>query len=103
MLNLSILNLDNSEILLILFGQFAEPVSMIVGLLVEQFLRVLGLMLDGVQQLVQLILEGLILDLREILLVLQSLASLPHEVLVVKKVASQLVVDSLSLIETAPD
>lgn len=103
MLNLSILNLDNSQILLILFGQFAEPVSMIVGLLVEQLLRVLGLMLDSVQQLVQLILECLILDLREILLVLQSLAGLPHEVLVVKKVASQFVVDSLSLIETAPD
>ncbi len=101
MLNLSVLNLDNREILLILFRQLAEPVSMIVGLLVKQLLRVLGLMLDSIQQLIQLILECLVLNLCEILLVLQPLSGLPNQVLVVKEVPGQLVVDSLSLVETA--
>ncbi len=101
MLNLSVLNLDNREILLILLGQLAEPVSMIVGLLVKQLLRVLSLMLDSIQQLIQLILECLVLNLSEILLVLQPLSGLPHQVLVVEEVPGQLVVDSLSLVETA--
>ena len=101
MLNLSILNLDNREILLILLGQLAEPVSMIVGLLVKQLLRVLSLMLDSIQQLIQLILECLVLNLCEILLVLQPLSGFPNQVFVVEEVPCQLVVDSLSLVETA--
>ena len=101
MLNLSVLNLDNRKILLILLGQLAESVSMIVGLLVKQLLRVLSLMLDSIQQLIQLILECLVLNLCEILLVLQPLSGLPNQVLVVEEVPGQLVVDSLSLVETA--
>jgi hypothetical protein len=95
------LNLDNSKILFILFGKFAESVSMIIGLLVKQLLRVLGLMLDSIQQLIQLILECLVLNLCEILLVLQPLSGFPNQVFVVEEVPGQLVVDSLSLVETA--
>lgn len=76
---------------------------MIVGLLVEQLLRILGLMLHSIQQLVQLIFESLVFNLREILLILQSLSGLADQVLVVEKVTSQFVIDGLSLIEAALD
>ena len=76
---------------------------MIVGLLVEQLLRILGLMLHSIQQLVQLIFESLVFNLREILLILQSLSGLADQVLVVEKFTSQFVIDGLSLIEAALD
>jgi hypothetical protein len=75
---------------------------MIIGLLVKQLLRVLGLMFHSIQQFIQLVFESLIFNLREILLILQPLPRLPHEMLVVEEVTCELVVDGLSLVEAAP-
>lgn len=63
MLNLSILNFNDCKVLLIFFGKFAESLSIIASLLVEQLFGVLGLMFGSIQQLVKLILEGLVFNL----------------------------------------
>ena len=86
MLNLSVLNFHDCKVLLIFFGKFAEPLSIIAGLLVEQLFRVLGLMFSGIQQLVKLIIERLVFDLRQIELILNPLPGLPNQVLVIEEV-----------------
>lgn len=100
-LHLAVLHLNNSQIFFVLFGHFAEPLGMIARLLVHQFLGVLGLMFCSVKEFIELVLERLVLNPRQILLILQPLPGLAHEVLVVEEITGQLVIDRLSLFETA--
>ena len=68
------------------------------SLLSEQSLRIFGLILGGIEQLVKLVLQGMILNHGKVVVILQLLLGLPHDMLVVKEVFGESVVVGLSLL-----
>ena len=68
------------------------------SLLSEESLRILGLILCGIEQLVKLVLQGMILNHGKVVVILQLLLGLPHDMLVVKEVFCEGVVVGLSLL-----
>ena len=68
------------------------------SLMSEESLRILGLIFGSIEQLVKLVLQGMILNHGKVVVILQLLLGLPHDMLVVKEVFGQGVVVGLSLL-----
>ena len=68
------------------------------SLLSEESLRILSLILGGIEQLVKLVLQCMILNHGKVVVILQLLLGLTHDMLVVKEVFSESVVVGLSLL-----
>ena len=68
------------------------------SLLSEESLRILSLILGGIQQLVKLVLQRMILNYGKVVVILQLLLGLAHDMLVVKEVFGEGVVVGLSLL-----
>ena len=68
------------------------------SLLSEESLRILGLILGGIEQLVKLVLQRMILNYGKVVVILQLLLGLAHDMLVVKEVFGEGEVVGLSLL-----
>ena len=68
------------------------------SLLSEESLRIFSLILSSIEQLVKLVLQRMILNYGKVVVILQLLLGLAHDMLVVKEVFGEGVVVGLSLL-----